>query len=75
MKYIFWLLNHIVGKFLWLLAIWITLFAMVLMVVFGFLWDFKNHVKESETLELKKIATSFSKYTFTNIANEILKYS
>ena len=71
MKYVLGLLNHIMGKLLWLMVVFATLFTMLFFFVFGFLWDFKNHIGESEILLFKNPIIEFKEYTLINILGKI----
>ena len=74
MKYILITLNHILGKPLWLLEIYLNLCLILFLLVFGFVWDFKNHVGKKEVIGLKNSFFSFSKFTVTNIIEKIASH-
>ena len=73
MKYIFKAFDHLIGLVLWLFEMWIFSCLISVKIVFGFLWDFKNHLDKKLLDSLKHAFLSVNEYTLTNIANEVSK--
>mgnify|MGYP005998368655 CR=1 FL=1 len=72
MKYILKILDHAIGKIIWLLLMWIVIFAMLLFWFFGMIWDFNNHVQEDELSLITNHYLEFKGYKFTSILNTMV---